>query len=243
MRAKPIQNFTSNHQCGGYGYAVGSKGKKSRIKFDSGKWNCPKCLHFLIDKWMDRVDYHLHGSVLYSVQTMHEGIKLSSWIRRNIKKGTNYYCVHLEKKAIVFSNSKFKDAIPRNRKKFLKEIRELMESGEVTNMSRRPSKEKKAPAPKNTPWSFAIISEEIIPEYSKCKSDYEIGLLLSENLETSNIRCLHKSGKELLQKIKTGEINASTQNLADLNNRELPLVLASRHGNETMDCKGIAENL
>ena len=59
-------------------------------------------------------------------------------------------------------------------------------------------------------------AEEIKPEYDKCKSDYEIGLLLSKYSGTSNIRRLHPLGKELLQKIKRGEINADTPNLSDL---------------------------
>jgi hypothetical protein len=118
--------------------------------------------------------------------------------------------------ALVFSNSKFKGAKPRNRKRFLKEIRALMERGKVTHFSRRKDKKRRDQAPDHKPWSFAVISEDIEPDYCKCNNDFKIGLLLLKNSGTSNVRRLTNLGKELLQKIQRKEINSVTCNLKDL---------------------------
>lgn len=205
--------------CGGYGHVVGSVGRVSRrISLDCGRWDCPKCRKVLTKIWMERITKYLRGSVLYAVRTMRHGKALSARIRRNIKKVANYFCAHLVAGALVFSNARFKGAEPRNKKKFLNEIRALMERGEVTAMSRRQGMEETSEddAPNGNPWSFALITEEIKPEYDECKSDYEIGLLLLIHSETGHVRRLHPLGKELLRKIHSNEINAVTCNLKDL---------------------------
>jgi hypothetical protein len=205
------------HRCGGFGYAVGRVGKGCVwIPFDSGKWDCPKCVHILIKIWMERIESDLPGVVLYSVRTRLQGKDLSARIRRNFGKGRTYFCIHLNDGALVFRNGKFKGSTPRSRKVFLNEVRQMMENGEVIHMSRGPRTRKKNPTPMSKRWVYAHVNEEILPEYCECKNDYEIGLLLRRYRFTSKVKSLTKLGEELLRRIRAGEINKETPNLSDL---------------------------
>lgn len=241
MREQPV----SKRLCGGFGYAIGSRGKSVKVPLLCGRWDCPECGAQKRGAWLNRIRKELPGAVLYTTYTKLSQKALSKKVRRNIEKGRIYFCVHMNDGAIVFSNAKFEefdlpsphtktDAKPKNKRKFLEEIRELMESGKVTNISRRKDRTEKDKAgaekirsdaesedlgndpPIEPLHSFARITEKIFPEHGKCKSDYEIGQFLLGYLGTDNIRSLTKRGKELLRKIKTGEINAESCNLGDL---------------------------
>lgn len=207
MREQPKQGciFKDRRPCGGYGHAVGLR-RSERVPLDCNRWDCEKCGKRLTEEWMDRINEDLRGSVIYSVTTEKQGIELSKRIKRNIKKTSIYFCAHLDDGAVVFSNANFTDAKARNRKKFLEEIKRLMESGKVKGMSRR-QRQKVAGytrPPHNVPWSFARITDDIKPEYDKCKSEKEIGLFLLKYQGTDKIRSLTKLGKELVRKIQTG---------------------------------------
>jgi hypothetical protein len=204
LRALP---HTKKHPCGGYGYAVGLPGQSVRVPLDCNRWDCEKCGKLLTQKWMEEINEDLRGSVLYTVSTKKQGEKLSGKIRCCIKMANIYFCARSIEGAIVFSNAKFEDSIPKNRKKFKEEIRRLMESGTVKGMSRRRKKKAGHTSPNSAHWSFARITDDIKSEYDKCKTDLDIGKLLLKYRGTDKIRSLTKLGKELLWKINTGEIN------------------------------------
>jgi len=217
VRVQPTEGgaFKYTRPCGGYGYAVGLR-RSVRVPLDCNRWDCEKCGKRLTEEWMEEINKDLCGSVLYTVSTKKQGKKLSDWIRNHIKKKNIYFCAHLIDGAVIFSNAKFEDSILKNRKKFMEEIRRLMESGKVKGMSRRRRKKKAGhTSPKSAPWSFARITKDIKPEYDKCKNEYEIGKLFLKYRGTDKIRSLTNLGKELLRKIQTGEISEVSFNLND----------------------------
>lgn len=175
------------------------------------RWDCPRCGQLKANDWIDEINIDLPGSVLYIVQTPLDGKALSAMIQRDIKRGAKSYSIHLYEGAVVVSNTKFKGALPKNRRKCIQEIKELMKSGIVKNVSRRPKKNN----PRSRAWSFARINREIMGECNKCNNDYEIGLFLQEHRGTKDIH-IFKRGQELLRKIETGEINQNNCNLRDL---------------------------
>lgn len=204
-----MRAYTKKHICGGFGYAVGSHGQSVLVLLECKRWDCEECGKRLTVKWMKEINENLRGSVLYTASTKKQGKELSERIRRLVKKPIIYFCAHLDNGALVFSNAQFEGANPRNRKKILGEIKMLMESGKVKGMSRRQRQRDAGYTrpPQSAPWMYARITEDIKPEYDKCKPDYEIGKFLLKYRYTDKIRSLTKLGKELLRKIETGEIN------------------------------------
>ena len=222
MQEKGIDHVISSvydHQCNRTVYAIGPIDKGFvPIQFDSGCWGCPNCRSILTEKWITtiREDMRMRSSVLYAVRTTIQRTVLSARIRRNLRKSLMYYCVHLADGALVISNGRFTGARPRNRTVF-NEIREMMECGKVIEVTRRQSvRGKENPAPRRKPWTFARIDKDVMPQYRRCRSDYEIGLLLRQYHYTGMVQSLTKLGKELLQRIRTGEINEQRPNLSDL---------------------------
>jgi len=164
---------------------------------------------------MERIDKDLPGAVLYSVATNKQGEELSSRIRRNIEKTKNYFCVHLADGAVVFSNAKFKGAKPRNRRKFLQEVEEIMKRRQIKGMSTRRVNTKQSShdvRPKEGPWSFADITDKLHREFQMCKTDYEVGIFLKKYNSSDEVLKVHRVGAELLRKIETGEINEDNPN-------------------------------
>jgi hypothetical protein len=187
---------------------------ETSVKLFCERWDCPRCGQRKTKGWIDKINNDLPGSVLYIVWTPLDGKALSAMIRRDIKRGVKSYSIHLYEEAVVVSNTKFKDALPKNRWKCIQEIEELMKSGKVKNVSRRPKIKKNNP--RRRPWSFAIVKPEIMEEFNKCKNDYEIGLFLLKHRGTKDVLRIFKRGQELLRKMGTGEINQNNCNLRDL---------------------------
>ena len=138
---------------------------------------------------------------------------MSSRLRCNIKKKSKYYCVHLYcggthyGGALIISSAPFTGAKAINKRKLMRKIEDMMERGMVIGMSRS---KKEKPDPKEDPWVFADIADDIVSEYSECKSNYEIGCFIQKYRETGKAYNFTKLGEELLHKIETGEINADT---------------------------------
>jgi hypothetical protein len=161
---------------------------------------------------MKRVNDELPGAVLYTVRTPLAGRALSEMIRRDIRSEIRYYCAHLDEEALIISNAVFPGANAKNSIKFLTEFKKLMESGYVGGMSTRRPKQK---VPKGESWSLATISEEIMPEYNGCMTDYEIGRLLIKYDETKQINRITRAGAELMRKIRSGELTQNIGNIHD----------------------------
>jgi hypothetical protein len=200
--------------CGSIGYAVDPIARRDvRISLDCDRWDCLRCRRKLTKEWMSRIEICLPGSVIYVAQSMLQKNKLSQWIHRHIDRNRQYICAHLNDESLVLSNGKFQNAKPRNKKKFLKEIREMMESGKVTHMSQRRGERKAVPDRRTVPWSFAFIDEKIIDEYRRCQNVYEFGLFILKYRDTGHIYRIYRLCEDLLQRIERREINVVRCNL------------------------------
>jgi len=202
--------LNANHQCKFDKHYLGPDGRYTTVHIEQGNWRCKKCRHILVDKWMSDIETDLRGSVLFALVTTLRGNDLSAMIRRNIKKA-HYFCAHFIDGALVFSNAKFMGSKARNKKLFLREIENILKSGKVENMSRDKKSRKKKNHKKTAPWSFAYLrNKDLLPEYKKCKNDFEIGLFLLKHLETPDTLETTKLGDKLLSRIQNGKINAET---------------------------------
>lgn len=209
-----VISSVDNHRCEGYANKVGSVKKGCKcIHYHSGHWGCPNCRYILVNEWMAEINKAFRGVVLYTVQTKLQGEDLSSRIRRNIKKKSKYYCAHLYYGgthyggALIVTSAPFTGAEAINKGRFMREIEDMMERGKVIGMSRS---KKEEPDQKKDPWVFADIADDIVSEYSECKTDYQIGCFLKKYRETGKAYNFTELGAGLLHKIETGEINADT---------------------------------
>jgi hypothetical protein len=184
------------------------------VRRENGKWGCPDCRWRLVAKWTNIINTHLPGSVLYAEETTLQGQNLSSMIRRKLKK-RKYCCAHLVDGAILFSNVRFIGSTARNKKSFLKKINSMMETGQVCRMSRDKKRTKEKENTENTGlWSLAcLLNKDLLPEYQKCKNDFEIGLFLLKYIETPDTISPTTRGEYLLCKIRKDQINAAKPNL------------------------------
>ena len=218
MRANvsPVGAFKKEPPCGSHGYWIGSGGNSVSITLECGRWDCPECGVKRTNQWFALIDEYLPGSVLYVAEKQREKQrdknKESNWIRR-IVNGSIYYCIHTSDEAIVFSNKRLQSAEPRNRSKFIAEIRKMMETGKVKNVSRsrnhidesKKSEKSLRSSSTKTPRFYAWITEDLYPQYKGCESEYEIGLFLKDHSRTPGVKITER-GKELIRKIETGEV-------------------------------------
>jgi hypothetical protein len=114
-------------RCGDFGYAIASAGHNIKFTMSCNRWDCKTCGLEKTSRWMGRIDSGLPGVILYTISRKNQNPELSIWIRNNIEKRKKYFSVHLTHRALVFSNARFKGAKARNKKKFLRAIRKLME--------------------------------------------------------------------------------------------------------------------
>lgn len=195
--------------CGGITYAIGSpdQGAK-RVPSECGRWDCEKCGKRLREKWFRKIDEKMPGAVLYAVDTKRRGEELYERVRKNLDRKQFYICLHLVGGgAIVFSNAKFAGGKAKNRIKFLGKVEELMESCRVQRVSSRQDEQKESTHKKLPRWSYATFDKDIMDEYRKCRSDFEVGKLIMEHLGSDMVRRVTTLGWLLLEKIKVGEIN------------------------------------